>query len=254
MLSRLKTLGISLALLITMLVPAMGQTAQFNAEQRKEMGQIVRQYLMANPEVLRDAFRELERKDAVAKAAGEKAAVQSMASDIFRSPGDHVVGNPDGDITVVEFMDYNCPFCKRALADVEKMIENDKNIRVVMKEFPILGESSTFASRAAIASRAQGKYWEFHLALMRKRGSATETSVFKAAEKVGLDVAKLRKDMDSSEVTEIIERNYAIAQALNINGTPAFVIAENILAGAVGYDVLTSTVAKVRENGGCSFC
>ncbi|VAV91177.1 hypothetical protein MNBD_ALPHA08-370 [hydrothermal vent metagenome] len=254
MLSRLKTLGISLALLITMLVPAMGQTTQFNPEQRKEMGEIVRQYLMTNPEVLRDAFRELERKDAIAKAAGEKAAVQSMASDIFRFKGDHVVGNPDGDVTVVEFMDYNCPYCKRALVDVEKLIENDKNVRVVMKEFPILGESSTFASRAAIASRAQGKYWEFHLALMRKRGSATEASVLKAAKQVGLDVAKLRKDMDAPEVSEIIQRNYAIAQALNINGTPAFVIAENILAGAVGYDALTSAVTKVRENGGCSFC
>jgi len=254
MLVRLKTLGIVVGLLIAMLVPALGQTAQFNADQRKEMGEIVRDYLMANPEVLRDAFRELERKTALAKAAGEKAAIASMAGDIFRSPGDHVVGNPDGDVTVVEFMDYNCPFCKKALADVEKMLEKDKNLRVVMKEFPILGESSIFASRAAIASRAQGKYWEFHLALMRKRGSATEASVFRAAKKVGLDVARLKKDMDSPEVTAIIDRNYAIAQALNINGTPAFIVADNILAGAVGFEALSNTVATVRKNGGCSFC
>ncbi len=254
MLSRLKTLGISIALLITMLIPAMGQTAQFNADQRKEMGEIVREYLMKNPEVLRDAFRELERKEALAKAEGAKAAIQSMAGDLFRSKGDHVAGNPDGDVTVVEFMDYNCPYCKRALVDVEKMVANDKNVRVVMKEFPILGKTSVFASRAAIASRAQGKYWEFHLALMKKRGSATEASVLKAAKKVGLDVVRLRKDMDSPEVTAVIDRNYAIAQALNINGTPAFVIAENVLAGAVGYEALANTVTQVRKNGGCSFC
>ncbi len=262
----LKILALAAGLLVTMALPATtqtvgqstrplaSQTSEFTASQRKEMGEIVREYLMANPEVLRDAFRELERKTALVRSETEKALIQSMAADIFRGPGDLVIGNRDGDVTMVEFFDYNCPYCKRSLPDVMKMIREDKNVKVVMKEFPILGKGSDFAARAAIASRAQGKYWEFHLALMKKRGQANEASVIKAAKKIGLDVVKLRKDMLAPEVDAIIKRNYAIAEQLNINGTPAFIIAENIFPGAVGFDVLSNAVAKVREDGGCKIC
>ncbi|HFC04906.1 MAG TPA: DsbA family protein [Rhizobiales bacterium] len=176
-----------------------------------------------------------------------------MAGDIFRGEGDLVIGNPNGDVTMVEFFDYNCGYCKRSLPDVMKMIKNDKNVKVVMKEFPILGEGSNFAARAAIASREQGKYWEFHLALLKKRGAVNEASVMKTAKLMGLDVEKLRKDMKAPVVDQIIKRNYAIAQQLNINGTPAFIIAENIFPGAVGFDVLSNAVAKVRKDG-CTVC
>jgi len=237
-----------------LLVPTMVVAAEFNDKQRTEMGEIVREYLLKNPEVLRDAFRELERKEIAAKAAGAKTAIVELASDIFRADGDLVIGNPKGDVTLVEFFDYNCVFCKRALPDVLKLVESDKNLKIVLKEFPILGPGSMAAARAAIASRAQGKYWELHLALLKKRGSIDEASVFKIAEKIGLDVEKLKKDMASEEVTAIIQRNHAVAQSLNINGTPAFIVADNIFPGAVGYELLANAVEKVRKSGGCTFC
>ena len=241
-------------IIASLLVPAMVVAAEFNDTQRSEMGEIVRDYLLKNPEVLRDAFRELERKETAAKAAGVKTAIVEFASDIFRAEGDLVIGNPKGDVTLVEFFDYNCGFCKRALPDVLKLIETDKNLKIVIKEFPILGPGSMAAARAAIASRSQNKYWEFHLALLKKRGSVDEKSVFQVAEKVGLDVAKLKKDMASEEVTAIIQRNHAVAQSLNINGTPAFLVADNIFPGAVGFEQLASAVKKVRDSGGCTVC
>ena len=254
MLIRFKSAIRLVALTAALLVPTVIIAAEFNDQQRKEMGEIVREYLLKNPEVLRDAFRELERKEAVAKAQGAKSAIKQMAGDIFRADGDLIIGNPKGDVTLVEFFDYNCGFCKRALPDVLKLAETDKNLKIVIKEFPILGPGSMAAARAAIASRMQGKYWDFHLALLKKRGSVDEAGVFKVATKVGLDIGKLKKDMESDEVTAIIQRNHAVAQALNINGTPAFIIADNIFPGAVGFEQLASAVAKVRKEGGCSIC
>jgi len=234
--------------------PSFVQAAEFNGTQKQEMGEIIRQYLMENPEVLRDAFQALERKEALAKAQGAKAAISNMAGDIFRADGDLVVGNPKGDVTMVEFFDYNCGYCKRSLPDVLKLVETDKNLKIVIKEFPILGAGSMVASKAAIASRVQGKYWPFHLAMLKKRGSVNEAAVFQIAAKVGLDIKKLKTDMESPEVIAIIQRNHTIARNLDINGTPAFVIADNIFPGAVGYDQLAKEVKKVRKNGGCSIC
>jgi len=252
MLCRFKNLAMMASFLIALILPA--HAGEFNDSQRKEMGEIVRQYLIENPEVLRDAFQALERKEAQAKAAGAKAAIKELAADIFRADGDLIVGNPVGDVTMVEFFDYNCGFCKRALPDVLKLVETDKNLKIVIKEFPILGAGSMAAARAAIASRAQGKYWEFHTALLKKRGSVDEAGVFKVAKDIGLDMDKLKKDMASDEITAIIQRNHAVARALNVNGTPAFIIADNIFPGAVGFEQLAEAITKVRAKGGCTVC
>jgi len=258
MISRIKNFGALCGTLavftIGLMLPVTLQAAEFNDVQRKEMGEIVRQYLIENPEVLRDAFLALERKEARAKADGAKTAIKELAPDIFRADGDLVIGNPVGDVTMVELFDYNCGFCKRSLPDILKLVESDKNLKFVIKEFPILGPGSLVAARAAIASRAQGKYWEFHSALLKKRGSVNEAGVMKVAEKLGLDIAKLKKDMNSDEITAILARNHRVAQALNINGTPAFIVGETIFPGAVGYEKLAEAVAKVRAKGGCTVC
>jgi len=254
MLSRLKNCGTIAAFLIGLMLPVTVHGAEFNETQRKEMGEIVRQYLLENPEVLRDAFLALEAKEAAAKAAGAKMAIKKLAPDIFRADGDLIIGNPVGDVTMVEMFDYNCGFCKRALPDIMKLVKDDKNLRFVIKEFPILGPGSMVAARAAIASRNQGKYWEFHTALLKKRGAVREDGVMKVARSIGLDIKKLRKDMESDEITNIIRRNHGIAQALNINGTPAFIIADQIFPGAIGHEKLAEAVEKVRASGGCTVC
>ena len=248
MLAQLKKLGILTSMTVMLAMPQAVQAEEFNTAQREEMGRIVREYLIKNPEVLREAFEALERKEAKAKAEGARNAIKSMAGDIFSAPGDLVVGNPEGDITMVEFFDYNCGFCKRSLPDVLKLVETDKKLKFVIKEFPILGPGSTFAARAAIASRLQGKYWEFHLVLMKKRGRVNEAAVLKAAKDIGLDMDRLKKDMASEEVSKIIRRNHTIAQALNINGTPAFIVKNTILPGAVGFKQLSQAIAEARKN------
>ena len=228
--------------------------AEFNDKQRSELGDIIRDYLMQNPEVLRDAFQELQRREQVAEANRAQSAIKEHASAIFKSSGDLVAGNPDGSVTLVEYFDYNCGYCKRALPDVLKLVDEDKDLKIVMKEFPILGPGSTFAARAALASKAQGKYWEFHLALLELRGAATEQTVLKVAKNIGLDVDKLKKDMESPDVDKVLGTNMATAQALGINGTPAFVIDDKLIPGAVGYQTLSSTVDQIRKDGGCKVC
>ncbi len=254
MLARFKKLGITASFLAGLALPIAVQAGEFNDAQKKEMGQIVREYLLKNPEVLRDAFLALERKEKIAKLSQAKKAIIEQADGIFRSSGDLVMGNPNGKTTMVEFFDYNCGFCKRSLPDILRLAAEDKDLKIVLKEFPILGPGSMFAARAAIASGFQNKYLELHLAIIKKRGTVNEAAVLKAAQSIGLDMKKLQKDMKSDEVSRIIQQNHAIARELNINGTPAFIIGDQILPGAVGFETLSSTIKDVRENGTCKVC
>jgi protein-disulfide isomerase len=225
---------------------------QFNEQQREELGTIIRDYLIGNPEVLREAIQALERKQQEAQEAAAKQAIVERADELYRSDADLIAGNPEGGVTMAEFFDYNCGYCKRAMPDVLKLIESDKDLRVVLKEWPILGEGSVFAAKAALASRKQGKYWEFHLALMQER-SVNEPKVLEVAERVGLDVEQLKSDMARPEVEEVIERNMRLAEALGLRGTPAFLIGEQLLPGAMPYRVLEQTIATVRKDG-CKVC
>jgi protein-disulfide isomerase len=230
------------------------QAAEFSPEQKKEFGDFIRQYLMENPEVVRDAMQELERKQQMAEDQARTDSLKSMSSEIFRSGDDLVGGNPEGKVTLVEFFDYNCGYCKRAFPDVMKMIDGDKDLKVVMKEFPILGPGSVYAARAALASRKQGKYWEYHLALMAHEGRIDEQVADQIAEAAGLDVKKLKADMEGDEVNQVIARNMQLADSLKIQGTPAFIIDETVIPGAVGFDALAAAVKQVRDNGGCKLC
>jgi protein-disulfide isomerase len=241
-----------IALIALFVLPA--QAAEFNDAQKKELGDIIRQYLLENPEVVRDAMQELERKQQEAEDSVRTDTLKTMAAEIFRSKDDLIGGNPNGKVTMVEFFDYNCGYCKRAFPDVMKMVDSDKDLKLVMKEFPILGPGSVYAARAALASRQQGKYWEYHMALMAHEGRIDEAVADQIAEATGLDVKKLKADMEADEVNQVITRNMQLADSLKIQGTPAFIIDETVIPGAVGYEALAAVVKQVRDNGGCKLC
>jgi protein-disulfide isomerase len=231
--------------------PAASETTP---QQKKELEQLVREYLLKNPEVIKEALEELERRQLAESQIKTKQTIVTLAKDIYHTEDDLVLGNPEGAVTVVEFFDYNCGYCKRAIPEVAKLIETDKDVKVIIKEFPILGPASMFAAKAALASRSQGKYAEFHAALTASEGVKDETSVMQTASEIGLDVEKLKADMETDPVSGIIRRNYGLAEALGINGTPSFIIGDTLEPGFVSFDVLAQHVSTLRQNGGCKIC
>ncbi len=229
--------------------------SQFSPEQKRAIQDIVKDYLVTNPEVFLEIQAALESKMAKDEAEKTKAMVAEHAKDIYRYPNAPVAGNPDGDITVVEFFDYNCGYCKRGFGDVAKLIESDKNVRFVFKEFPILRDESEQASKVALAARMQGKYWEVHRELIATKGLVNEAVALKTAEKLGLDMVKLKADMASPEVKAEIDRVKELAKKLGINGTPHFLVGDQAIGGAPEnlYDLLSKDVADLRKSG-CSYC
>lgn len=225
-----------------------GKSAKgFSDKQKNEIRKLVRDYLLKNPEVLVEAMREYQRRQREQRLQAARAAIKDNRNELLRDKDSVVAGNPKGDITIVEFFDYRCGFCKRVKAHLDIVVKNDPNVRVVYKEFPILGPASTYASRAAIASRKQGddKYRAFHDALMAAR-NVNPASVLAIAKQVGLDTAKLTKDMNDPKISEIIRRNHALAEKLGIRGTPAFIIGNEMVPGAIGAAQLASKVAEAR--------
>ena len=226
----------------------------FNDKQRAEIGQIVRQYLLDNPELLLEVSKELETRQKAEEDSKREGALAANADAVFKSPNDLVAGNPQGDVTMVEFFDYNCSWCKKGLPEVLSLIEKDKGLRLVMKEFPIFGGDSDYAAQAALASRAQGKYWEFHVAMLSHEGKLTAENVDEIAKAQGLDVDKLKADMQSPAIAQTIAANQKLAQDLNITGTPAFVIDKTVVPGYLPVDGLMAAINEVRASGGCKLC
>ncbi len=226
----------------------------FTSSQKTQIENIIKEYLIANPEVLSEALYELKQRSIAAEQGALKNNIAGSASLLYKSKLSYVAGNRQGDVTLVEFFDYNCGFCKRAFKDVLSILETDKNLRFIVKEFPILGPGSVFASKAAIASKAQGKYWDFHIALMKTRGKLDEAKVMSTAASLGLDTEKLRRDMDMPAVVMEIEEAYDLAERLGIKGTPAFVVDDELLRGAVGQQTLKKEITAVRNSGGCKIC
>ncbi|HEY7763639.1 MAG TPA: DsbA family protein [Aestuariivirgaceae bacterium] len=240
---------------MSLLVFAQGAAAQeFSDQQKQEIEKLIKEYLISNPEVIKEAIQELERRQLQAANEAAKKTIGERAKEIYRAEEDLVLGNAAGEVAVVEFFDYNCGYCKRAIPEIEKLIQSDKNVKVIIKEFPILGAGSIIAAKAALASRLQGKYAEFHAALTGFDGVKDEESVMQVATQLGLDVTKLKADMESDAVAEVIRRNYSLAEALSINGTPSFIIDDALEPGYVSFDVLAQHVATVRQNGGCKLC
>jgi len=236
-------LGVFLALLPL----AAACAADFTPEQRKSIETIIHDYLTKNPDVLLDALQAAEDKikgDARDKAAQ---ALTTRRREIFDDPETPVGGNPKGDVSLVEFFDYRCPYCKQVEPALEALLGEDRQLRFVYKEFPVLGADSVTASRAALAAKKQGKYDAFHRAMMTLKGQINEAAVFKTAESVGLDVERLKRDIASPEVARALKANTDLAEALDIRGTPAFVIGDEIVPGAIDLASLKQMIATARK-------
>jgi protein-disulfide isomerase len=210
--------------------------------------QIVREYLLTNPEVLIEMQTSLETKHREQQRVAQLSAIQQSAGEIFNASYDGVVGNAEGNVAVVEFFDYNCGYCKRALADMDAMVAADPELRFVMKEFPILGPDSQKAHVVSMAFRGimPDKYEEFHRQLMGAAGTADEASAIEVALSLGADEAALRKEMENPAIMQAFEKTYELASKLSITGTPSYVVGDEVVFGALGQDLLEQKVANVR--------
>lgn len=211
-----------------------------------EVKKLALEAILENPEIVMQAVEILRTRDAQAAEAAAQETLSQGRAALERDPNAPVLGNPNGDVTVVEFFDYNCPYCQRAGEQVNEALGLDDGIRVVMREWPILGEGSVWAARAALASRVQGMYPEFHQALMSARTRLGETTVLKIAADIGLDVEQLRTDMDAPEVTSHIETSMQLAQQLGFSGTPSFVVGETLAPGLITSAQLLEMVDELR--------
>ncbi|MEM9206784.1 MAG: DsbA family protein [Pseudomonadota bacterium] len=220
---------------------------------RSEIESIVREYILENPEIIRDAFQELERRQLAEQEQQQRNAIVANADALFRGENALVGGNPDGDVTLVEFFDYNCGFCKRALGDLKDLIASDPNLRVVYKEWPFLGPDSVEAARVSLAVSKQGRYSEFHDALLSQRGQANSARAMEIAEALGFDMDQLRTDMDAPEVVNTLEQTMFLAQTIGVTGTPSYVIGDQLIMGAQGFSALKDAVDTVRTEG-CVAC
>ncbi|MBO6719576.1 MAG: DsbA family protein [Rhizobiaceae bacterium] len=218
--------------------------------ERGEIEAIVRDYLITNPEIMLEVQIALEEKQEQDRRLAQSQAIATSPDLIFNADYDGVVGNPEGDITVVEFFDYNCGYCKRALADMQALVADDPDLRFVMKEFPILGPDSRKAHLVSMAFRtlAPDQYGDFHQALLSHPGRADEASAMRIALSFGLDEASLRAEMDNPEIEQAFAETYNLASALSVTGTPSYVVGNEVIFGAQGRDALAASIATAREN------
>lgn len=211
---------------------------------------IVQAFLAEKPDLVIDAIRTYQAREEKREADQRNAAIAALWDDLGGVESDPVVGNPQGDVTIVEFFDYRCGYCKRMVPVMESLLEDDRNVRVVLKEFPILGPESMIASRVALASRFQDRYAEVHDALMRHRGQLDTETIYRIVEEMGIDMERLRADMEHPEVEATLRRNMELADALDIRGTPAFVTRGEIVPGAVSASALKDMLARARKEPG----
>ena len=237
-----------------MLAPALPAAAQeFSAPQKSEIERIIKEYLISHPEVLQEAIAELDKRQAAAEVEKAKNAVASNAETLFNSARQVVLGNPKGDVTMVEFFDYNCGFCKKAMADMMELLKDDPKLRIILKEFPVLGPGSVEAAKVAVAVRMQDKsgkkYLDFHQKLLGGRGQADKARALAVAKEVGMDMKRIDTDMASDEVKVSIEESLKLAETLGLNGTPSYIVGTDVVIGAVGLDALRTKVSTARCGG-----
>jgi protein-disulfide isomerase len=212
------------------------------------LGKTIRDYLMANPEVLVEAMQELERKQDSQRDTVAQKAIQENGAALTGDPEAPIAGNPAGDVTIVEFNDYQCPYCKRTHQAMKSVVAADGKVKTIYKDLPILGEASKVAAVAALASVKQGKHTAFHNALMEFTGKLDRDKILDIASSVGIDRAQLEKDMEDPKLKRTIERNLELASALGIRGTPAFVIGKQFVPGAVDAAALKQLIADARKS------
>jgi protein-disulfide isomerase len=227
----------------------------FSSAQRELIEKMTKDYILAHPEVIEDALAALQDRKEADEATASEAAVKEHDAEIFGSPHQVVLGNLQGEVTLVEFFDYNCAYCKRALPDMLSLMKDDGELRIVLKEFPVLGDGSVEAARVAVAVRMQDstgqKYLEFHQKLLGAHGEANGERALAVAKEVGLDVDRLKRDMESPEAKTTIDENLKLGETLGITGTPTYVVGSELVTGAVGLDELTKklTAARGKSNG-----
>ena len=236
----------ALVLAVVPFVAAAGPAAA-QVRDRAEIERIVRDVIRENPEIVLEALEALRTREAKAREEQARRMLNERREDLLRDPASPVGGNPQGDVTIVEFFDLRCPFCKRLAPDMAAFLQRDRNVRLVLKELPILGPASVVAARALIAAQRQGRYGEFYDALMALRGEPTMEAMRAEARRIGLDWARIEREMEEPAITRRIERNMELARRLAVEGTPALVIGQVLLPGAVDQAALEMAVAEARR-------
>ena len=238
------------ALALVVLAAATPAIAEIDGKDKEAIEAIVHQYILEHPEIIAEAIERLQAREQRAKEEAQRNAMISLAPKIYDNPQTPEMGNPQGDVTVVEFFDYQCGYCKRVFPTVMNVLNADRNIRILWKELPILGPVSQFAARAAMAADKQGKYFAYHVALMELKGRLTEDKVMETAHATGLDMKQLIEDMASPEIERYLNETLALAQSLGISGTPAFLFGDQMVPGSIEEDQMHELIARVRESKG----
>lgn len=250
--SILPRFAILCGLIIGLSAPLSAPRAEIAAPQKAEFEALIGAYLKQHPEVIREALTELERRQKEDEDNARQKAISGLSEQIFNSQMQAVVGNPSGKVTLVEFFDYNCGYCRRTLEDISRLTKEDKELRVVLKDFPVLGPGSVEAAQIAIALRAQfkgDKYWEFHQKLLSTRGQVGKAQALSVAKDLGADMNKVTADTSSPAIRANIEEVMKIADGLSLTGTPSFVLGDEVIIGAVGYDELKAKIASMHKCG-----
>jgi protein-disulfide isomerase len=246
-----KWLG-GLALAAAILSAPASRAAELTNEQKDQLGKFIHQYIVSHPEIIKEAAEELDRRDKAAESADREKTMAGEAAKLFRSPNQAVVGNPDGDVTLIEFFDYNCGYCKQSLATVTKLIEGDPKLRVVLKDFAILGPDSVETAEVAIAARQQlkgPKFWEFHKRLLGVRGHVGKAQAVAVAKELGADVDQLEKDIKSPATRAALAETEELAEKLHFSGTPSWVVGQDAYVGGLPFPEMKAKIDNVRKCG-----
>lgn len=242
----------ALALAAVVLAAPAARAQEFTDKQKAAIGDLIRDYLMKNPDVIQEALVELDRRQKEQERVAIQGAISDLQPLLTGADKNIVVGNPSGDVTIVEFTDYNCPYCRRSVADLRDLIKADPKLRVVIRDFPLQGQDSIEAAQVSIAAKNQlkaDKWWEFHIKLMESKSRVGKAQALAAAKEAGADMVRLAKDMDGPEIQSRLQDTMRMADMLKLSGTPAYVIGSEIVFGAVGTEQLRSTVTAMRQCG-----
>lgn len=244
-----KTISAALALTVALALPP--AAVALDDQQKEEIGAFIKEYLIANPEIMLDVQEALERKQEENRLQQAQKAIESNRDALFSSSHDVAFGNPKGDVTIVEFFDYNCGYCKRAMADMDKILASDSNVRFVLKELPILGDASLEAHKVSDAFRkiAPEKYLDFHRALLGSQGRVDDAKAVEVAASFGVSEADIRAKMEESPSEDAVREAYQLATSLGVTGTPSYVVGQEAVFGAIGANVLEQKVANLRSCG-----
>ena len=254
MLKSVRSLALGASVAVAALSGALlaGPAHALTKEQKAEFETLIKDYLIKNPEVIQEALIELERRQRDAEVAARQKVLKDDGGKLYASKFNAVAGNPQGDVTLIEFFDYNCGYCKRALVDLQKLVKEDPKLKVILKDLPILSPQSRDAAAVALAVKGLAKpedFWTFHTTLMAKTGQIGKPQALEVAATIGIDAAKIEKELARPDIAEAFEESRKIADALGLTGTPSYILADDVVVGAVGFQQLKTRIDNVRKCG-----